>query len=237
MAAPLVMSAVAKHTATVIFMHGLGDTGFGWASAVEMWQKRGKLNHVKFVLPHAPSIPVTVNGGMVMPAWFDIAALGGSLDDIKKNQDEPGHLKTREFVHGLIQAEIDAGIPSNRIIVGGFSMGAAMSHLSALTAKVKLAGVVGLSSWLPLDHKFPDLVKEAGNVNQDTPIFMGHGTVDPYVPFPLGQLTAETLKQQGFSVEFKSYPGMAHSACLEELMEVESFMAKQLPADEGKSEL
>ncbi|KAI0099881.1 acyl-protein thioesterase-1-like protein [Nemania sp. FL0031] len=236
--APIIKAATAKHTATVIFLHGLGDTGHGWTFGVQMWKKRGRLDEVKWVLPNAPAIPITAAGRMSVPGWFDINALNGGIDDIRNNQDEPGLLRTREYVHGLIQAEIDAGIPSDRIIVGGFSQGGAMSLLSGLTAKVKLGGVIGLSCWLPIDNKFPSLVQES-DLNHETPIFMAHGTADPVVPTALGQLSYEVLKKQNFPVTMKLYTGMPHTAFDEELDEVEAFIHSRLPPqeEEKKSEL
>ncbi|KAJ8120241.1 hypothetical protein ONZ43_g3001 [Nemania bipapillata] len=204
-ARPLVFSASAKHTATVIFLHGLGDTGFGWAGAVESWIRRGKLNEVKWVLPHAPRMPISAAEGMSMPGWFDIAALNGGIEDIRGRQDEPGLFQTREYVNSLLQAEIDAGIPANRIVVGGFSQGGAMALLSGLTAKVKLAGIIGLSCWLPLDAKFPSLVQES-DLNHETSIYMAHGTADHVVPTALGQLSHEALKRQNFPVTMKLFP-------------------------------
>ncbi|KAI1488405.1 Phospholipase/Carboxylesterase-domain-containing protein [Biscogniauxia mediterranea] len=235
-APPLVFPAAAKHTATVIFVHGLGDTGYGWASAAENWRRRQRLDEVKFVLPHAPRMPVTSAAGMSMPSWYDIVALSGRTEDIRARQDERGILVSRDYLHGLIQSEIDAGIPANRIVLGGFSQGGAMALFSGLTAKVKLAGIVGLSAYLPLDAKFPDFVKES-DLNHDTPILMCHGDVDPVVPTAFGKLSYEMLKSQGFAVTLKMYEGMGHSACLEELDEVEAFLQSRLPAQEGKTEL
>ncbi|KAI8627814.1 acyl-protein thioesterase-1-like protein [Xylariaceae sp. FL1651] len=237
-AKPLVFTAVAKHTATVIFLHGLGDTGYGWASAVEHWRRREKLNEIKFVLPHAPRMPITAAEGMPIPGWFDIFALSGKVDDIRARQDEPGILQSRDYVNSLIQSEIDAGIPASRIVLGGFSQGGSIGLLTGLTAKVKLGGIIGLSTWLPLDSKFPSLVQES-DLNHETPIFMAHGDVDPVVPTPLGQLSYEVLKKQNFAVTMKIYPNMAHSASLEELDEVEAFLQSRLPPQEGgkKSEL
>jgi predicted esterase len=230
---PLLFPPAKKHTATVIFVHGLGDTGYGWADAVENWRRRSKLDEVKFILPHAPQIPITCNGGMRMPGWFDIFALGGRPDDLRKNQDEKGIEVTRDYLRDLVKAEMDGGIPAERIVLGGFSQGGAMSLLTGLTSNVKLGGIVGLSSWLPLDHKLPDYLKEY-DLNRETPILMCHGDSDPVVPTAFGKSSSEALKEQGFKVTFTVYPGMAHSACVEELDEVQDFLSKCLPALEGQ---
>ncbi|RYP26756.1 hypothetical protein DL768_011591 [Monosporascus sp. mg162] len=230
---PLLFPASSRHTATVIFVHGLGDTGHGWASAVENWRRRSRLNEVKFILPHAPQLPITCNGGFVMPAWFDIFSLTGRVEDIRARQDEKGILLSRAYLNGLIQAEIDAGIPPERIVLGGFSQGGAMSLFSGLTSPYKLGGIVGLSSWLPLDAKFPEFLQEH-DLNKQTPILMCHGDVDTVVPTQLGKMSSEMLKAWGFDVTFKLYRGMAHSACLEELDEVEAFLCSRLPAQGDK---
>ena len=140
-----------------------------------------------------------------MPGWFDIFALGGNVDDLRSRQDEKGILQTREYLNGLVKAEIDAGIPSERIVLGGFSQGAAMSLFSALTGPVKLAGVVGLSSWVPLDSKLSEFLQES-DFNKQTPILMCHGTNDVVVPTELGKLSYDLLKSSGFDVTFKLYP-------------------------------
>ncbi|KAI1645855.1 Phospholipase/carboxylesterase [Daldinia loculata] len=232
-APPLLFPAAAKHTATVIFIHGLGDTGYGWASAVENWRRRQRLDEVKFILPHAPRIPVTASGGMSMPGWYDIFALTGKIDDIKRHQDENGIMQSREYFHGLIQAEIDSGILPNRIVLGGFSQGAAMSLFTGLTAKFKLAGIVSLSGYLPLESKLDDLLKENDH-NHQTPILMCHGDEDGVVPTNLGKMSYESLKNRGFDVTMKIYPGLPHSACIEELDEVESFLKARLPPQDNK---
>ncbi|KAI0838156.1 Phospholipase/carboxylesterase [Hypoxylon sp. FL0890] len=232
-APPLLFPAAAKHTATVIFVHGLGDTGYGWASAVENWRRRQRLDEVKFVLPHAPRIPITAAEGMPMPGWYDIFALSGRTDDIRKDQDERGILQSRDYLHGLIQAEMDSGIPANRIVLGGFSQGGAISLFTGLTAKVKLAGIVALSSYLPLDSKFPDFLKENDH-NRKTPVLMCHGDEDNVVPMNFGKMSYEMLKSQGFDVTMKIYPGMPHSACVEELDEVETFLRSRLPPEADK---
>ncbi|KAK8104007.1 acyl-protein thioesterase 1 [Apiospora kogelbergensis] len=232
-AAPTALPPAKKHTATVIFIHGLGDTGYGWADAVENWRRRSRLDEVKFILPHAPQIPITCNGGMRMPGWFDIFALGGRPDDLRKNQDAKGIEVTRDYLRDLVKAEMDGGIPAERIVLGGFSQGGAMSLMTGLTSNVKLGGIIGLSSWLPLDDKLPDYLKEY-DLNRETPIMMCHGDSDPVVPTAFGKWSSEALKEQGFKVTFTLYPGMAHSACVEELDEVQDFLSKCLPALEGQ---
>ncbi|EWG45810.1 acyl-protein thioesterase 1 [Fusarium verticillioides 7600] len=225
---PLVFPAASRHTATVIFVHGLGDTGHGWASAVENWRRREKLNEVKFILPHAPEIPITVNMGMRMPGWFDVKQLGGDVDSLVRNEDTEGIKRSQKYFHDLIQEEVNSGIPPERIVLGGFSQGGAMSLLAGLTCTSKLGGIVGLSSWLLLSKTFADLVKPT-DANRQTPVMMFHGDADPIVPFQRGKLSADMLKELGYDVSFKTYPGMGHSACLEELDEVEAFLRKQLP--------
>ncbi|KAJ3942607.1 hypothetical protein N0V92_013762 [Colletotrichum tropicale] len=232
-AAPLVFPAAGKHTATVIFAHGLGDTGNGWASAVENWRRRQRLDEVKFVLPHAPQIPITCNFGMRMPGWFDIKKLDGTVESLRENEDAPGILASNEYFHSLVQAEVDAGIPADRIVLGGFSQGGAMAIFSGLTGTHKVAGIVGLSCWLLLSERFASLVP-ADKPNQAMPIFMGHGDADPLVRPELGALSMEALKKLGYDVSRTLYPGMGHSACLEELDDVEAFLLKQLPPTEKK---
>jgi predicted esterase len=132
-------------------------------------------------------------------------ALTGATDDLRKQQDEAGMMISRDYLRGLIQAEIDSGIPANRIVLGGFSQGGAMALLTGLTAKVKLAGIVGLSSYLPLDDKIPALLEES-NLNQKTPLLMGHGSTDMVVPTAFGKTSYEMLKSKGYDVTFKLYP-------------------------------
>lgn len=166
-------------------------------------------------------------------------ALGGSPDDLRRQQDEAGMLVSRAYLNGLIQAEIDNGIPAERIVLGGFSQGGAMSLFTGVTSKFKLAAIVGMSSYLPLDSKLPQFLNE-GNFNQKTPILMCHGSADPVVPTVIGRACFELLKKSGFEdVTWKEYPGMGHSACPEELDVVEDFLGSNLPAlgEEKRSEL
>jgi len=238
-APPLLFPATARHTATVIFVHGLGDTGHGWASAVENWRRRQRLDEVKFILPHAPKIPITCNWGMRMPGWFDIHTIDGNAESLRRNEDEAGIVVSQAYLHELIQKEIEAGIPADRIVLGGFSQGGAMSIFAGLTSKVKLAGIVALSSWLLLSLRFLELVPTP-QFNKETPIFMGHGDSDQVVNTDLGKKSYDLLKDMGYNATMKLYDDMGHSACLEELDDVEAFLTERLPAlgdNEGKSEL
>ncbi|CEJ92538.1 hypothetical protein VHEMI08186 [[Torrubiella] hemipterigena] len=230
-AAPIVIDAVGKHTATVIFIHGLGDSGRGWMDAAQLWQSKPSLSEVKFILPHAPAIPITMNGGYQMTGWFDIRSIGDlesdDLSKIKLNEDKDGIMTSRAYFHSLIQAEISAGIAAERILIGGFSQGGAMSILSGLTAPVKIGGIIGLSSWLLLNQTFKDYVP-AGDVNKETKIFMGHGSADPLVRYPLAVASQKKLTELGYDAKMTTYPGMQHSACMEELNDVERFIVSRL---------
>ncbi|KAI9688270.1 MAG: hypothetical protein M1822_001777 [Bathelium mastoideum] len=199
--AALVVPALKRHTATVIVSHGLGDSGAGWVFLAENWRRRGKFEEVSFVFPNAPTIPITINMGMRMPGWYDIT----SFDDLSVREDETGILRSRDTMHSLISAEVAKGIPSNRIVLGGFSQGGAMSLFCGVTCPQKLAGIFGLSSYLLLQGKLRDLVP-AENPNKETPIFMGHGDADMVVRHEWGQKTADKLKEWGWNVDFRTYP-------------------------------
>lgn len=220
----LIIPAVKKHTATVIMAHGLGDSGAGWVSLAENWRRRSKFDEVKFIFPNAPTIPITVNYGMSMPGWYDILDFG----DLQAGQDEVGILRSRDYFHGLIKSEVDAGIPSNRIVLGGFSQGGAMSIFSGITAPQKLGGIFGLSCYLLLHSKFKELVA-VDEPNKETPIFMGHGDSDPLVKPAFGKMTAQLLKQEGYKVELKMYRGLEHSATPEEIDDVEKYLNERIP--------
>ncbi|XP_036670386.1 acyl-protein thioesterase 1 isoform X1 [Drosophila suzukii] len=213
MAAPVIVEATAKQTATLIFMHGLGDTGHGWSSALAAIRPP----FMKVICPTAPTQPVSLNAGFRMPSWFDLKTL-----DIGGPEDEPGIQAARDNVHGMIQKEISAGIPANRIVLGGFSQGGALALYSALTYDQPLAGVVALSCWLPLHKQFP-----GAKVNsEDVPIFQAHGDYDPVVPYKFGQLSASLLKSFMKNVTFKTYNGLSHSSSDDEMDDVKDIISK-----------
>jgi predicted esterase len=139
-----------------------------------------------------------------LKVWVLQKALGGPVDILQRAEDEAGIKTSAEYFHSMIQAEVDAGIPAERIVLGGFSQGGAMAIFSGLTSKVRIAGIVGLSSWLLLSKKFADYLP-TDVVNKETPVFMGHGDRDPLVRFELGQMSEEVLKGMGFKVTMNVY--------------------------------
>ncbi|XP_021570196.1 acyl-protein thioesterase 2 isoform X3 [Carlito syrichta] len=213
------VSGAERETAAVIFLHGLGDTGHSWADALSTI----RLPHVKYICPHAPRIPVTLNMKMVMPSWFDLMGLSPDAPE-----DEAGIKKAAENIKALIEHEMKNGIPANRIVLGGFSQGGALSLYTALTCPHPLAGIVALSCWLPLHRAFP---QAANGSAKDLAILQCHGELDPMVPVRFGALTAEKLRSvvTPARVQFKTYPGVTHSSCPQEMAAVKEFLEKLLP--------
>ncbi|KAJ3031800.1 hypothetical protein HK097_005408 [Rhizophlyctis rosea] len=214
----VVVPATQKHTATLFFLHGLGDSGHGWAPVGQMLQRQ--LPHVKFVFPHAPSQPVTLNGGMAMPSWHDIYVLapGGP-------EDTEGLKRSVDGVSQLIKEEIDSGIPSDRIALGGFSQGGAITLLTAVTTEYKLAGFLALSTYSPI----ADLASRQKDTNKQAPILQCHGDADEVVPYSWGKMSHDLVKSLGFNVNFKTYRYMGHSSCDEEIKDVATFLKEVLP--------
>ncbi|XP_039268646.2 acyl-protein thioesterase 1-like [Styela clava] len=222
-----VVNATGKPTGLVIFLHGLGDTGDGWCSLFETIRQK----NVKYVFPHAEKMPVSLNMGMRMPSWFDIKSL-----DMSGEEDEAGITKSAERIRELIKKEQKAySIPSNRVILGGFSMGGALALYTGLTHKEPLGGLILLSSWLPLREKFSKSQDEFSLVNQTCPIFQGHGEADPIVNIKFGSITHEVLhkarKAAGQSdppVQFNTYKHLGHSSSDQEMKDVLQFVQKHL---------
>ncbi|CAH2039623.1 unnamed protein product, partial [Iphiclides podalirius] len=214
---PVIIASTAKQTASLIFLHGLGDTGHGWASTIAAI--RGP--HVKVICPTASTMPVTLNAGFRMPSWFDLRTL-----DATAPEDEEGILRATNLIHGLIKDEVKAGIPANRVMLGGFSQGGALALHAALTYPERLAGVMSLSCWLPRHAHFPACVKAPS----DVPIFQAHGDCDPVVPYKWGQMTASFLKTFLKNIEFNTYQGLTHSSSETELKDMRAFIERTLPA-------
>lgn len=165
---------------------------------------------------------------MKMPGWYDIL----NFDTLNRSDDEVGVMRSRKYIHSLIQEQRDNGIPAKRIILGGFSQGGAMSLFSGLTyTKGLLGGVFGLSCYQLLPTKFDELAAETGTqvaIQQKPAVFMGHGTADPLVKCDWGQKTAEGLKERGFDVEWHTYKGLQHSADPAEIDDLERWVSKRL---------
>lgn len=168
-------------------------------------------SYMKVICPTAATMPVTLNAGFQMPSWFDLKTL-----DMYGPEDEDGIKKATTNVQTMIQSEISAGIPANRIIVGGFSQGGALALHAGLTSTQVLGGIVALSCWLPLHKSFPDARKTSDTV----PIFQCHGEVDPVVPYKFGQLSHYSLKTFMKNAQFTSYPGLSHSSSQQEMDDI-----------------
>ncbi|GMH33009.1 hypothetical protein BSKO_00843 [Bryopsis sp. KO-2023] len=214
---PVVKRAGKEHKATVFMLHGLGDTGHGWADVASMWG--ASLQDVKFVFPTAPTRPITLNMGMAMPGWFDLT----SLDKNTWVDDKAGMQESLRYLEGLIEKEIENGIPAESIAVAGFSQGGAVALLM-LRSKIAVSGIVGMSTFLPLRHETPLVSSE----NAATPVLLCHGDMDQVLAYENGKDSFELLKGTGVQADFKTYRGMQHSACPEELEEVKQFFTKVL---------
>lgn len=202
----------------VIWLHGLGADANDFVPLVP---ELGLKNHppIRFVFPNAPVQPVTINGGMPMRAWYDIRNA-----DLIRREDEQGIRDSEHLIQALIKRENERGIPSDKIVLAGFSQGCAMILHTGPRFEQKLAGLVGLSGYLPLPELF---AAERHSANQDIPIFMAHGTQDPVVTLDRAQASCELLQEQGYQVTFKTYT-MPHSVCLPEISDIADFLRKVL---------
>ena len=199
-------------------MHGLGADGYDFANFVPELQLSSHLP-VRFVFPHAPVRPISLNHGLPMRAWYDIHALEGDA-----REDEAGLRESQKDIIELIEQEHLRGIPRNRIILGGFSQGGAMALFTGLRYSMPLGGIIALSSYLPLSKK---LSVEANPANGTVPIFIAHGSADPIVPLEWGKKTVQILKELNYSVEWHEYP-MMHQLCYQEIVNIREWLEKQL---------
>lgn len=199
---------------SVIWLHGLGADGHDFEPIVP-YLGLSPATAVRFIFPHALMRPVTVNGGAVMRAWYDIIEISAS-----RSQDEAGIRHSAGKVQALIDQEVARGIPASKIILAGFSQGGAMALHVGLRYPQKLAGIMALSAYL----LFPEqLQKEFSKANADTPVFIGHGTQDPVVPFMLGQAVRSVLEAGQWPVEWHSYP-IPHSVSPAEIADIGHWM-------------
>jgi phospholipase/carboxylesterase len=190
---------------TVIWLHGLGADGHDFEPIVPELKLRFP---ARFVFPHAPVRPVTINGGMPMRAWYDILGFGRNV-----RQDAAGIAASAAAVRRLITREIESGTPSERIVLAGFSQGGAIALHTALRERRRLAGVLALSTYLPLAETLP---AERTAANADVPILMVHGAADAVLPLSLGEWSRQALESLGYRVQWQSY-AMAHTVCMEEI--------------------
>lgn len=207
-----------KPTAAVIWMHGLGANGWDFAPIVKELDLTG-CPSIRFIFPHAPKLPVTINDGYLMPAWYDVLSW-----DRGEQEDEAGLRESEAAIGKLIAQEIERGIPSDKIVLAGFSQGCAMTLQTGLRYPQKLAGMMCLSGYLPLASKVAD---ERHPANQDTSIFMAHGKGDQVIKFDLAESGRDLLTQLGYKVEWNAY-AMQHSVCMEEVADIAAWLRKVL---------
>ena len=206
-------------TFSVIWLHGLGADGNDFVPIVpEMGLPADAA--MRFVFPNAPMIPVTINGGYVMPAWYDILSLDGN----RRDADEVGIRATRDAIRELIERENDRGIPCSRIVIAGFSQGGAMAYTIGLTHPEALAGIIALSAYLPA----PELIQdELSDANLRTPVFAGHGRHDDVVPLMLGEQACDIVRQLGGEPAWHTY-AMPHTVCLDEITDIGAWLQQRL---------
>jgi phospholipase/carboxylesterase len=203
-------------SASVIWMHGLGADGNDFAPIVpELELPR---TPIRFVFPHAPVQPVTINGGMRMRAWYDIT------DGAIRREDENGVRASQGLIEALIAREKERGTTASRLVLAGFSQGGAIALQTGLRHSERIAGVMALSTYLPIADKFP---AEAGAANRTAPIFMAHGSYDPVIPLDRAEQSRGILQSLGYAVEWREYP-MQHSVCPEEIADIGTWLRKVL---------
>jgi len=206
---------------SVVWLHGLGADGHDFEPVVPELRLPADLP-LRFVFPHAPIRPVTINAGMRMRAWYDIVAI-----DRSARQDEEGIRASAAATVELIEREQRRGMPAERIVLAGFSQGGAIAIHTALRHAERLAGLIALSTWMPLGET---LAVEASAANRDLPVFMAHGRQDPMVPVGLGEQTREALSAAGYPVEWHTYE-MPHAVCPAEIADISAWLQARFRPD------
>ena len=202
----------------VIWLHGLGADGHDFEPIVpELVDKSWP--PLRFVFPHAPVRPITINGGMAMRAWYDISGM-----EIAQRQDEPGIRASIRLLGELIEREIARGVAAKDILIAGFSQGGAIVLAGGLRHAQRLGGIIALSTYLPMAEKTD---AEASPANREAPIFMAHGLLDPTISHALGEMSRDYLAQRGYAIDWHAYP-MAHAVCAEEIADLKRWMAARL---------
>ena len=208
-----------KPDACIIWLHGLGANGHDFEPVIPQLEIVEQ-HAVRVVLPHAPSRAVTINNGAVMPAWYDILQAA----DFGRAQDSAGLRESEQRLHALIGREIANGIDAGRILLAGFSQGGAIALHTGLRYPQPLAGILALSTYLPLANT---LQQEAAEANCAIPLMMAHGMSDPVVPLALAEQSRAELEQQGYAVDWHTYP-MQHAVCPEEIGDIRDWIHKVL---------
>ena len=214
----VVLEPASSATATVIVLHGLGADGFDFVPIVAELKLPPPLA-VRFIFPHAKARPVTLNNGYVMRAWYDIVSLGGSGPE-----DDIGIRDSATVIGRYVKEQQAAGIAASRVVIAGFSQGGAIALQTGLRYPERLAGILALSTYLPLRNS---LQTEAAAANRDVPILMCHGTYDRVVPAAMGVASRDLLLNSGYAVEWHSYP-MEHSVCAEEILDISKWLQARL---------
>jgi phospholipase/carboxylesterase len=206
----------AEPKGTVIWMHGLGADGWDFVPIVRELPLPEDLQ-LRFIFPHAPVRPVTINNGHEMRAWYDI-----KINDISRVPDEAGIRESQASIEALIAREEKRGVSADRIVLAGFSQGGAIALQAGLRHRERLAGIVALSTYLPLEDS---LDREGAPANKRTPVFMAHGTQDQVIPVQLAEASKRALEQRGYDIAWRAWP-MPHSVCAEEVEELGGFFTR-----------
>jgi phospholipase/carboxylesterase len=214
----VVLNPGAPATSAVIWLHGLGADGFDFVPIVNELRLPATLS-ARFVFPHATPRSVTINNGFIMRAWYDITGFGPD-----RAEDDVGIRESDGVVRKYIEQQIAQGIPASKIVIAGFSQGGAIAFQTGLRYPQRLAGIMALSTYLPLRAS---LANEASAANRDVPILMCHGTHDGVVPPALGESSRDILLSHGYRIDWRSYP-MAHQVCLEEVMDISKWLQERL---------
>jgi len=220
------IDATGEPDGSVIWLHGLGADGHDFEPIVPELRLQGQLN-LRFIFPHAPVRPVTINGGMTMRAWYDILTM-----DRDGPIDEAGTRESSQQLIDLVEHEHDRGVPYNRILLAGFSQGGAIASHTALRFPHRVAGLMALSTYLPLQRYFAEEVaNKIGDVFRQLPVFMGHGSGDEIVPMSLAERSRELLQSAGFTIEWHEYP-MGHAVCAAEIEDISRWLLATFGAPE-----
>lgn len=221
-ASPVIVETGPEPVGTVLWLHGLGADGHDFEPIVPELRLPGELP-LRFVFPHAPVRPVTINGGMRMRAWYDIRSF-----DAAGRADEDGVLESCATLDGLVSAEQERGVAESSIVLAGFSQGGAIVLHNALDRPRRLAGVMALSTYLPLPHRFTSTDRRPAI--HALPLFMAHGTLDNVVPFDAGRQSAAVVREFGHDVEWREYP-MAHGVCPQEIGDIRAWLLRVYAGD------